>query len=151
MSFSLDFQHFAPMSKHRNNDELNGRTQAPSKRSRNPTGFHVANPRSQNPTPANSSSSTSTTSCITTLVLGHNSRLTSKRKDRSHVTTQPSQSTPPPVQADTQLEDVMADMAEPPEVEAASVEVPIVAKPKRKRDNKTWVCNHSLGNHYFPY
>ena len=81
------------------------------------------------------------------LFLGHNGHLASKRKDKSHITTQPSQSMPPPIQADTQLEDVMADMAEPPEVKSALVEVPTMVKPKQKRD-KNQVCNHSLGNPY---
>ena len=123
--------------------------QAPSKQPRNPTGFRIAHPRSQDPTPANASSSTSTTSRVRMLVVGPNGRLASKRKDRSHVTTQPSPSTPPPIQADTTLEDdVTADVAEPPEVQVASVEeVIIVEKPKRKRDNKTRVCIYFLGNH----
>lgn len=147
MSFPLNFQHSARMSKRRNNDELNGRTQVPSKRPRNPTGFRVAQPRPQNPTPANSSSSSLTSSRITTLVLGPKGRLATKRKDRSHVAIQPSDSMPPPIQTDTPLEDVIADVAEPPEVQAASDEVPTVAKPKRKRDNKTQVCNRSLGDY----
>ena len=71
-----------------------------------------------------------TMSCITVLVLGPNGHLAGKHKDRaqSHITTQPS--TPPPIQADTPLENVTADMAEPPEVQSTSVEVPIVPKPK---------------------
>ena len=122
--------------------------QAPSKQPRNPTGFRVAHPRSQDPTPTNPSSSMSTTSRVRMLAVGPNSHLASKRKDRCHVTTQPLPSAPPPIQADTTLEDVTADVAEPPEVQAASVEeVVIVEKPKRKRDNKTRVCIHFLGNH----
>lgn len=81
------------------------------------------------------------------LVLGPNGRLMGKHKDRawSHITAQPSM--PPPIQVDTLLEDVTADVAEPPEVQSTSIEVPIMPKPKRRRDNKTQVCNHSLGNH----
>lgn len=81
------------------------------------------------------------------LVLGPNSRLVAKHKDRaqSHVAAQPS--TPPPIQPDTLLEDITADVAESPEVQSTSVEVPITPKPKRRRDNKTQVRNHSLGNH----
>jgi hypothetical protein len=144
---SLYFQYSARMSKRRHDDEPNGRTQAPSQRSRNPPGFRVAQSRSQKPTPTTNTSSTSTTSRTTTLVLGPNGRLTGKHKDRvrSHVTAQPS--TPPPIQVDTPLEDVTADVAEPPEVQSTSVEVPIAPKPKRRRDNKTQVRNHSLGNH----
>ena len=54
---------------------------------------------------------------------------------------------PPPIQTDTPLEDVIADVVEPPEVQAASIEVPTVVKPKQKRDNKTQVCNCSSGNY----
>ena len=80
------------------------------------------------------------------LVLGPKGHLVTKHKDRSYVVIQPVDSTPPPIQTDTLLEDVIADIAEL-EVQAASDEVPSVAKPKRKRDNKTQVCNRSLGNY----
>ena len=64
------------------------------------------------------------------LVLGPKGRLATKCKDRSHVAIQPVDSTPPPIQTDTPLEDVIADVAELLEVQAASNEVPSVAKPK---------------------
>ena len=87
----------------------------------------------------------STTSRITTLVLGPKGRRTGKRKDRSHAT-QPT--------LDATLGDTIPDAGNVPEeglvadatddgVQSAEAlpAIQIEAKPKRKRDNKTQVCD----------
>jgi hypothetical protein len=72
------------MSKRRNDDTLRDDAPAAAKRSRKPTGFRVARPPAEN---ASRSASSSSSSRITTLVLGRNGRIGGRRKDKNHLTT----------------------------------------------------------------
>ena len=130
------------MAKRKNIDEPKNES---AKRARNPTVFRAACPRESQSVAPSSSSSMSTTSRITTLVLGPKGRRTGKRKDRSHAT-QPT--------LDATLGDTIPDAVNAPEeglvadatedgvqLAEALPAVQIEAKPKRKRDNKTQVCD----------
>jgi hypothetical protein len=127
------------MSKRRNDDALKDNSQATAKRARYPTGFRAARPTA-------SSSSTLTSSHIRTLVLGSDGRLASRRKDKSHLTTTQTPSTPAPIQADTSAVNVIPSTADLPEdaFQAASTDVQTEPKPKRKRDNKNRVCDSTI-------
>ena len=133
------------MSKCRNNNSLKD-AGATAKQARN-TGFRVVHPpAAQSPSRSTANSlSTSTSSRITTLALVPKGRLAGRRKDRSHLTTQSTPSMPPSTHVDTPAP-IVADTpgaTDLPEdaFEAASAGVQTEPKPKRKRDNKTQVCD----------
>jgi len=76
-----------PLMSKRRNEELKDDTQATAKRIRKPTGFRMARPpAAENASrSARASLSTSTSSRITTLVVGNNGRLGGRRKDKNHL------------------------------------------------------------------
>jgi hypothetical protein len=117
------------MSKRRNdNDTSKDNIQATGKRARNHTaGLRVARPPAAQSRSRSTaiSSSTSTCSRITTLALGPKGRRVGKRKDKSHTATQ---STPSAIPS-------TADLA------PVDTQLEVGPKPKRKRNNKTKVCD----------
>lgn len=150
------------MSKRTNDDGLKHGQSANAKRSRKSTGFRPARPQQAGP-----ESSSSTSSRITTLVLGPNGRLGGKRKDKTRsqlVSKYPLDSTPsmptqfyttaPHIQAETPAEKVIPSATDIPEFlyegtfqpEAASIEVTTGTEPKakRKRNNDSRVCDSAL-------
>ena len=110
------------------------------KRVRNPTGFRVARPPVTQST--SQSESTATSSHIRTLVLGSNGRLSGRRKDKSHLTSNTqTPSTPAPILGSA---DLPADLPENVFLQEASIDVQTKPKPKRKRNNTARVCNSSF-------
>jgi hypothetical protein len=110
------------------------------KRVRNPTGFRVARPPVTQST--SQSESTATSSHIRTLVLGSNGRLSGRRKDKSHLTSNTqTPSTPAPILGSA---DLPADLPEDVFLQEASIDVQTKPKPKRKRNNTARVCDSSF-------
>lgn len=120
------------MSKRRNNDTSKDDTQATGKRARKPTaGFRVARPPAAQST-SQSTVAVPTSSRITTLALGPKGRRASKRKDKSRPATQ---STPSAIPSPAEL---LEDAYQAAPIDS---ELEVEPKPKRKRDNKTKVCD----------
>ena len=144
------------MSNRRNNEALKDNTQPTAKRAHNPPGFRIARvPAAQSASRSTTagSSSTSTNSRIRSLVVGSNGHLAGRCTDRSHLIL-PENITPTTTDLPEEANIIPSGIDLPEDLpedafQATSTDVSTDPKPKRKRNNNTWVCEF-FTDCYFP-